>query len=260
MRKIIRFNTISLGSEPDQPDIASVTRFVRSYRGQLADLVTFNLIHSLSAQIEAGITSPGAGGVFYHSRIDAAISSSYDEYYRDSSDIIADTLMMIHTAGPVQSVLPAPHLIHGCPDASDEERSADYCDEFVGILRDMREEGITGHILHAKEVHPIEIERIASQKTMIIIPDGDKKVQEALLEDQNRLILHNSRVAMLAELIDHYDIRSLTIIDPDEEGFRLALEDLDPDQIIAGGYATHQEEEYWKDLVEKAIAPLPQEK
>jgi hypothetical protein len=259
MRKKIRFNTISLGSEPDQPDTSSLIRFVGAYRGEQADLITFNLIESLSAQIRAGISSPGAGGIFCLPRIDAAITCSPDECFHDSSDIIADTLLMIHAAGPVRSVLPAPHLIQGSPNTGDEERYADYCDEFAGILRDMRDKEIISHCLHAKEVNSIEIERIASPKNQFIIPGGDVNVQGSLLEHQHRITLYNSRISMLGNLIDHYDIRHLTIIDPEEEGFRLALDHLDPDQISSGGYAVHQEEAYWKEIVEKATAPLHQD-
>ncbi|PKL59734.1 MAG: hypothetical protein CVV33_06310 [Methanomicrobiales archaeon HGW-Methanomicrobiales-4] len=259
MIKKIRFNTISLGSEPDQPDIPSLIQFIRSYRGEQADLITFNLIHSLSIQIGVGISSPGAGGFFCLPRIEAAISCSSDECFHDSSDIIADTLLMIHVAGPVRSVFPAPHLSHGSPNIRDEERYADYCDEFAGVLRDMRDKGIISHCLHAKEVNPIEIERIVSSKNQIIIPGGDEGVQGALLEHQPRITLHNSRIAMLGNLIDHYDIRHLIIIDPDKEGFRVALEHLDPDQISAGGYGIHQEESYWKEIVEKASTPLHSE-
>ncbi|MFH0966998.1 MAG: hypothetical protein V1862_04860, partial [Methanobacteriota archaeon] len=210
MMKKIRFNTISLGSEPDQPDISSLIHFVRSYRGERADLITFHLIQSLSAQIGAGISSPGAGGVFCLPRIEGAITCTSDECFHDSSDIIADALLMVHVAGPVRSVLPAPHLTHGYPDTNDEERCADYCDEFAGLLRDMRDKEIISHYLHAKEVNPIEIERIASSKIQIIIPGGDENIQGALLEHQHRITLHNSLVAMLENLIDHYDIRHLT--------------------------------------------------
>lgn len=258
--KKIRFNTISFGSEPDQPDISSLTRFVKAYRGQQADLITFNLIRSLSAQIGAGISSPGAGGIFCHPRIEEAISCSSEEYFHDSSDMIADACLMVRTAGPVRSVLPAPHLIHGSPKTSDEEAYADYCDEFAGILRDMRDKEIISHSLHATEVNSIEMERIASKKNQFLIPYGDEHAQGALLEHQHRLTIHTSRIAMLEGLIDHYDIRSLTIIDPEEEGFRLALDHLDPDQISSGGYAVHQEEVYWKEIVEKATAQPHEEK
>jgi hypothetical protein len=259
MRKKIRLNTVSLGSEPDQPDILSLSRFIGTCRGRRADLLTFKLIQSLSAQTEAGITTPGAGGIFYGSRIEPAITCSSDEYFRNSSDVLDDMVLMTDMAGPVRSILPAPHLLHSSPDPTDEERYADYCDQFAGILRDMRDNGITGHIIHAKEAYQIEIELIASQKTWIVIPGGEEKVQESLLEHQHRMALHNPGMRMLADLVDRYDIRHLTIMDPVEESIRQAFEFLDPDQISVGGYAISSEEGYWNELVKKSLVPLPQD-
>lgn len=255
MRKKIRFPTVSLGSEPEKPDMSALIRFIGSHRGQDVDLITFHLTDSLSAQIEAEISNPGAGGLFCRPRMEKAITCSRDECYCESYELVTDAEIMVQAAGSVQSVLPAPHLLKGSPDPSDEERYADYCDEFARILRDMRDRRVSGHILHARDVHQMEFERIFSKKTRFIIPDGDKAVQGMLLEHQNQVVLNRSRIASLSDLIDHYDVRSLTIIDPDQEAFRQALELMDPETVTAGGYATSKEHEYWKNLNLTATAP-----
>ena len=240
MQKKIRFNTISLGSEPVQPDISTLIRFIRSFRGRQSDLITFKMIQSISAQQKAGIITPGTGGMFYQPRLEAAITCHDEVCFHESSDILSDIHLIIQSAGPVQSVLPAPHLLLQSPKIDDEEQYADYCDEYFSIIRDMRDHGITGHIIHAKEGYEIELERLSSKKTWFVIPEGDKQKQENLLEHQTRIALHNSDLPMLPDLMDHYEIRHLTIIDPDETGFRFALEYLDPPYITAGWHTLRQ--------------------
>ena len=256
MAKKILFPTISIGSEPEKPDIEELASFIRSHRGSEGDLITFYLVRSLSAQKEAGISSPCGGGLFCMPRLEASILCTPDGFHHDSSAIAADAEIMFLTAGPGKSALPAPHQVPGSPDPDDDERYADYCDEFAGLLRDMRDAGITGHILHAQRVCPIEIERLASRKISFIIPDGGEEVQRELLEFQHTITLTNSRLSLLDNIIDQYDVRGVTIINPDIDGFRIAMQYFDTDQISAGGYGTGQESDYWKKSAENATITI----
>ena len=256
MVKKIRFPTISIGSEPDQPDLGELAGFVRSHRGSEGDLITFYLVRSLSAQTGSGISSPCGGGLFYMPRLEASILCTPDGFHHDSSEIAADAEIMFLTAGPVKAALPAPHLVPGSPDPDDEERYADYCDEYACLLRDMRDTGITGHFLHAQRVFPIEIERLASRKNSFIIPDGGEEVQRELLEFQHTITLTNSRLPLLDGIIDQYDVRGVTIINPDRDGFRIAMQYFDIDQISAGGYGTGQESDYWKKCAETSTITI----
>ncbi|PWR71975.1 hypothetical protein [Methanospirillum lacunae] len=257
MAKKIRLKTISLGSEPDQPDMDELTCFIRSMKGQEADLTTYYLIRSLEKQLEAGITSPACGGRFMQSRFEDALICSPEGCHVSTSVFEDDARVMIKTAGPVASVLPSPGLLPESPDPEDEEAFAEFCDVYAKILRNMRDQKITGHILHAKEVSMIEAEHLSSRKTIFVIPDGTFVAQSGLLEFQSTIALSRTRVKFLDELIDQFDIRRLILVDPNEEGFKKALQHLDPEKIQVGGYGKGEDRQYWKCIADSAEIPLP---
>jgi hypothetical protein len=256
MKKKIRFSTVSIGSEPDKPEIPEVASFIRSHRGSEADLITFSLAQSVTAQKDAGIESLCAGGLFCLPRVESALSQSTGEWQHNSSFLVSDARMMTKLAGTVSAALPAPHLSEASPDPDNEEQYADYCDSFGDLLRDMRDAGIKSHILHTRSVEQIESERLASKKILFVAPEGDFSIQGELLEFQQTLTLDNSHVSMIPGLLEQYDIRSVTIINPDESGLKSVLEWIDPDQIYAGGYGTGPEGPYWRRLAEKATISI----
>ncbi len=257
MAKKIRFKTISLGSEPDQPDIEELTGFIRAMKGQEADLITYYLTRSLEGQKEAGISSPAGGGLFMQSRFGGGISCSSEGCHVSTSVFEADAQTMVRTAGPVRSVFPSPGLLSGSPDPADDERYAEFCDAYAQVLRTMRDQKITGHILHTNEIREIEVELLSSQKTIFVIPEGSITVQSDLLEFQTTIALTSNRVRFLDELIKQYDIRTLILIEPDQEGYKGALMHLDPDQIQVGGYGKGEENRYWKRIADDAETTLP---
>jgi len=257
MVKKIRLKTISLGSEPYQPDIEELTGFIRTMKGQEVDLISYYLTRSLKEQVAAGISSPAGGGLFMQSRFERALTYSPEECHVDPSDFVADAKLMTYISSPVWSVLPAPSLIQGSPDPDDEEEYARYCDLFSRILRSMRDHFISGHIFLARDVFPIDVEFLASQKTTFLIPDGTMEAQSKLLEFQSQIALTNNHVSFIDDLIDQYEIRTLILIDPSEEGYKIALKYLDPDQILVGGYGSGSEKEYWKKVAEGATTNSP---
>lgn len=259
MKKKIRFPTISLGSEPDQPDIDELAGFIRSHGPYEGDLITFKHLRSLQAQKDAKISLPCTGGLFCLPRIRTALPYPSASRHPDASDLIADAAMMTQISGSIHSALPAPQFLVGTSEVSDDEKFADYCNEFSKILRNMRDVHIKGHLLHAKESIPIELEQLVSRKTRFIIPDGTLTNQEALLEHQQELTISNSRMSLVIELIDQYEIRKLTIIEPDEAGYKLALEMFEVDQISTGGYGSGNEQTYWEMISSVAEIPAPQD-
>ena len=194
------------------------------------------------------------------SRFDAAITSSKEGCHGgDTTSFVADADLMVRTSRATRSALPAPDQIASCPSPSEEEEYEDFCDIYSSILRDMRDMHVTGHILHADMVSPLELELLASGRTFFIKPEGDSESQGILLEYQDKIVLHTTRITILNDLIDQYDIKSLIILDPEKDGIRQALRHLDPDQISIGGYGTGSEEEYWKVVNEKANISINQE-
>lgn len=252
MGKKIRLNTISLGSEPDQPDISVVAEFISTFLGFEADIVTCMLASSLKAQKEAGIVSPCAGGLFTSSRFDTAITCSKDECYSDPAAFVSDAEIMVQILKRVKSALPAPDMIQSAPDSSDEDQYADFCDLYLSILRSMRDVNISGHILHTRDPSPIFLELLGSAKTLFVNPEGNQKSQELLLEYQETLVLHTDRIRMLSDLIDQYDVRRIIIQDPDTEGIKEALRHMDPEKVSVCGYGSGSEGEYWKKVFDSA--------
>jgi hypothetical protein len=257
MAKKIRLKTISLGSEPDQPDIDDLAGFIRLMKGQEADLTTYYLIRSLEMQREAGISSPAGGGIFLQSRFEDALICSPEGCHVNTSVFEADAQAMTRIAGPGRSVLPSPGLLSGSPDPEDEETYAEFCEAYAKVLRSMRDQKITDHILYAKEINQIEAELLSSRKTIFVAPEGNIAVQSELLEVQSTIALTSTRVQFIDELIDQFDIRMLILVDPDEEGFKRALKHLDPDKIQVGGYGRGEEGKYWRHIAEGAEIPLP---
>lgn len=257
MAKKIRLKTISLGSEPDQPDMDELTCFIRSMKGQDADLTTYYLIRSLKKQLEAGISSPAGGGLFMQPRFEDALTYSSEGCYVHTSGFEADARMMIKTASQAKSVLPSPGLLSGAPSPEDEEAFAEFCDSYSQVLRSMRDQKITGHILHSKEISPIESELLSSRKTIFVIPEGSVDVQSELLEVQSTLALTSSRIQILDDLVDQYDIKMLILVDPDEDGLKGALKHFDTDRIQVGGYGRPENDQYWKHIGENAEVTLP---
>lgn len=260
MIKKIRFNTKSLGSEPDEPDVSELAGFIRTHGPYEGDLITFKLLNSLYAQKEAHITVPCAGGRFYLPRIQSALPAGPKPPEPDTADLISDANNLVRLGGiSILAALPAPHVCADTQMMKDDEWFADYCTAFSVILRSMRDVHIKGHILHATRITQLEMELLASRRVQFCIPDGKIPEQEPILEFQSDLILANSRVSLLEDLMDQYTIRSLTLVDADREGLKQAMECLEPERISVAGYGKGSEEPYWHQIKKESEIPIPRD-
>lgn len=260
MIKKIRFNTKSLGSEPNEPDVSELAGFIRTHGPYEGDLITFKLLNSLYAQKEAHISVLCAGGLFCLPRIQSALPTGPKTREPDTADLISDSNNLVMLGGiSVLAALPAPHVCVDTQKIMDEEWFADYCTAFSGILRSMRDVHIRGHILHATGITQIELELLVSQRVQFCIPDGKLPEQETILEFQPDLILANSRVSLLEDLMDQYTIRSLTLVDADREGLKQAMKCLEPEKISVAGYAKGCEEPYWHQIKKESEIPIPRD-
>ncbi|HWQ66060.1 MAG TPA: hypothetical protein VN372_04220 [Methanospirillum sp.] len=259
MVKKIRFNTVSLGSEPKNPEVEELIRFVASFRGQETDLIRYNLIQSQTAQFEAGISSRCVGGRFCISRVEKALHFNSEECILDPDDLILDAQVMVRETGSIHGALPAPHLLSGRPDFSDEELVSDYCDGYAELIRTIRDSGVSTHILHADRFEPIEIERLASRKVRFFITHAELADIELLLEHQSRVFIKSDQIPLLPGLLEQYDPKELVILDPDEETLDLALQDIDVDRILVGGYCSEESErEYWRMIADQSTLTTDQ--
>lgn len=260
MIKKIRFNTKSLGSEPNEPDVSELAGFIRTHGPYEGDLITFKLLNSLYAQKEAHISAPCAGGFFYLPRIQSALPIGSINREPDTADLISDANNLVMVGGiSILTALPAPHVCADTQMIRDDEWFADYCTAFSAIMRSMRDVHIKGHILHATRITQIELELLVSRRVQVCTPDGSRSEQEKILESQPYLILANSRVHLLGDLMDQYTIRSLTLVDADREGLKQAMECLEPEKISVAGYAKGCEEPYWHQIKKESEIPIPRD-
>lgn len=263
MAKTHTFRTVSLGSEPEPPDVQSVAEWVGLQRGSDADLASYLLESSLSPQVEAGVDTPCAGGIFYNRRIMESLSGirSGDvtgELGSDPTLLQADARRVLSFHRGTRVGLPAPHIL-GISDSyySDEEEvDAALCRQYRLLLRAMRDEGIPGHVILAERAVEIEIEQLAGKKVFFFLKEPDAESLSLLLEYQRSVAVKTDHLAILRDLWEEHEISSLLLLDPGEGDIREILGFLDPDRIQVGGYCSGEGPDYWEGLVRSATISL----
>lgn len=254
MGRKIRFKTISLGSEPDTPDVEELATFIADHRGYEADLISAQLFQSVTVQIRAGIDTPAAGGLFCHERMEKALTWEEDlGAVQDPSSLLQDMPFITRRGVRLLSVHESPSLLGTGPSPDDEEEFEEFCTGYNGLLRSLRDAGITGHVIHTRAPPEIELELLTSPKTILFVHEPEPAHLEELLEVTSTLVIPYDRVDTIPDLADQYQIRRLILVDPDAEALSVALSLLEPENIRVGGYAIGIEEEYWKKIGESAV-------
>jgi hypothetical protein len=259
MAKRLKLATRSLGAEPGEPDVPALAVWISDHRGTLADIITYQLDTSLSAQIPAGIMHPCAGGKFYRERIMACLTgvnggTATAEISLNPYEIIQDAVGIVAQKKGAWCAMPAPHIL-GIKDAfyDDEE---EWNDALAGIyrtmMRSMRDSGISGHVLLCDTLQETEIASLIRQNVFFFQPDPGRDDLASLMEHQRQVAVGRDDLDILLDLTGEYDVRKIILVDPDPESISRALSCLDPDQVVAGGYCRDSCEDYWKNLVESA--------
>jgi hypothetical protein len=259
MVKRRKLATRAFGAEPGLPDVAGLAAWITEHRGREADIVTYQLDQSLAPQVTAAIGSPCAGGKFYADRIRQCIAGIRDnkavgELHINPPAIIEDAAGIVVQRKGAWCAIPAPHVL-GIEDAhygDGEEWSAAIGDAYRTIMRTMRDTGVAGHVLIADRLDDAELASLAGQKSFFFAPAPDRESLAALMEYQQQVAVGKDKLRTLFDLTNEYPLRKVFIIDPDPAAIRLALTHLDPDQVVAGGYCTNKNGEYWNDLVSSA--------
>ena len=150
--------------------------------------------------------------------------------------------------------LPAPHLlgIHDVYYHDEAEWSGAINKVYKTLLQEMRDAGVAGHILIAGSGREEEVAALARQNVIFFVPHPDRPGLETLLEHQHVIAVENDHLGPVFGLVEEYDIRKIIIIDADREGIATALSHLDPDQVVAGGYCTVNDNDYWKRVIESS--------
>lgn len=259
MRKRVSFPTRSFGSDAQAPDPGSLVEWVGSRRGRAADLITYQLEQGLMPQLNSGVTSPCAGGRFYHDRwLGSLIGIEGTEI---TGEIGCDTGQLLNDADDLDMVrknlwlaVPAPrelglsdHYFHD-PD----EAAHSLVSTYQEMMRAMRDAGTAGHVLLYEKPLGEELEALADRKVFFFSRHQTKKSLSLLLEHQSVVAIRPSRLELIGDLMGEYEVQKIILLDAGEEDLRQALEYKDPDGLLCGGYCQDSCSHYWKSIVENA--------
>ncbi len=182
-------------------------------------------------------------------------NSAVGEIDVDPGALTGDALMLAAQRKDVWCALPAPRTL-GITDTyygDDDE----WCDAITGayrtLMRAMRDAGIGGHVLICDTVEETEISALAGKKVFFFAPAPERENLLTLMEYQRQVAVGNTMLETVFDLAGEYELHRLIVMNPDDNGIRLALSHLDPDQVIAGGYCTDACDTYWKELVKSAV-------
>ncbi len=259
MAKRFRLDTRGFGGEPGVPDVTALAAWIAKHKGRTADILTYRIDRSLAPQLDAGIMAPCAGGKFYGERILSALAGVEDlvatgELHAETHEIVEDAAGIVVQKKGAWCAVPAPHALGIRDDYYDDEMewNAAICGMYRTILRDMRDIGVDGHVLICDRIADAELIALNHLKIFFFEPAPDRESLARLLERQRQVAVQKNQLKTLMSLTDEYTVRKLFIIDPDPQAIALARTHLDPDQIVAGGYCTAEDEIYWKDIVASA--------
>ena len=192
MGKRVSFPTRSFGSDAPAPDSGALAEWVGARRGRSGDLTTYYLEEGLQYQLDAGVTTPCAGGRFYLDRLlDSFIGV---EGKIVTGEIGCDTSPLIHDAGDLQAMqknlwLAAPSPLElGLTDRyfqDPEEATHSLFSAYQEMMRAMRDAGIAGHVLLCDEPTLEELEALAGRKVFFFSQLQTRKSLALLLEYPN---------------------------------------------------------------------------
>jgi len=252
--------TRGFGGEPGIPEVAELASWIALHRGSSADLTSFLLDASLAPQVEARITHPCAGGMFMQNRFLESLSGVKDTQVIEEIGVRIDPFSEDAARVVVQNrnawcALPAPDVL-GITDRYYKDKD-EWTEAISGVyrtvLREMRDAGVSGHVLICDSVDNEVVRMLARRNVFFFHLEPDRTSLEILLEFQKKVAVTNDQVAKVIDLAGEYDIRQIIILEPDSSAITLALSHLEPDQVIGGGYCIGNGMEYWKNLVKNSF-------
>jgi len=260
MGKKIKIQTRSLGSEPDPcPDLGEVVQWLRTRKGVGADLTGYRLYSTLVPQVSASVEIPCTGGNFYQSRILETIRGIKEmtiigEPGLEMAFVERDVCDIVAGFGRHWFAMPALCSL-GIRDGyygDDEEFSGVMLQVYRRLMREMRDFGVTGHILIVESPDEEELAVLAGRKTMFFYRYPTREDLESLLEYQRTIAVPGDALEVALSLKEEYTIDRLLLIDPVPGDLEIALSHWDPDSLSVAGYCDVCGEGYWNTLVEGA--------
>jgi hypothetical protein len=267
MSKKIKFQTKSLGSEPDpRLDKEGLVSWIRSRAGLGGDLARYWFQHPLLYQREAEVDVPCVGGMFYRERLLECLAGIDNgkiigELGLDPGLVKTDIGEIVKKSDPLWVAMPSPGRL-GITDeyyGDPEEVSRNLYFWFRRLMREMRDSGANGHVLICNHVIPEELEALCEKKVLFYLSDPGQEGLELLLEHQRTIAVSGAAIDLVVSLKEEYPVDNLVLIDPTTTSLEKTLEHWETGQVTAGGYCREHCHEYWKNIVKVADFQVPSE-
>lgn len=243
MAKRMMIPVRGLGSAVSPPSVSDLAAWAGERAGIGGDLVTYYLTETLRPQKE--IDLPAAGGWFYHERAAAACLPD-----APADDILEDIRTVLSMKRDCWWSLPS--AAAPCDDPDEDQVMA-----YRQVLRMMRDAGVYGHVILSAQVPTsLELELINGRRAFWYLPVPTEQGLEKVLEVQRDIAVPPSRLPLLQELMGSYSVRKVIVVDAGEADLRQALELVDADNIMTGGFAPAENRtRYWSALVAGSYIP-----
>lgn len=248
----------SFGGEEPNPDLPALAAWAGRQKGAACDLLSFKIEHSLRDQ--AGLDRMAYGGMYYADRIRESLGGIRSGFLREEPWICPDSLRDDATRAAaisrkVWAVLPSPlHLKIEDGIYSDRQEYEDaLCRMYNLLMREIRDTGVYGIIIIGEQFSSLEREMLPGRRVMLHSLSGTSRSLAGILDVQNSLSLSAKRLPLLPDLLDEYEVRTVSVIDGTEKDFAGLLSYFDPGDITAGGFSSCGGKKYWEGVREHAF-------
>lgn len=248
----------SFGGEEPDPDMPTLAAWAGRQKGTVCDLLSCKVEHSLRDQ--EGLDRLAYGGMYYRDRVWESLGGIQSGFLREEPWINPEFLRddasrAAKFSRSVWVVLPSPlHLkIEDGIYSDREEYESALCSTYNLLMREVRDAGVYGTIIIGEQFSSLERELLPGRRVLFHSLSGTSRSLAGILEVQNSISLSANRLPLLPDLMDEYEVRSVSVIDGTEKDFTGLLSYFDPGDMTAGGYSTGDGKKYWDGVREHAF-------
>lgn len=238
--RTLTFPVISLGSElPELPKADALADWIKSRYGKESDIISWAVEETIKCQKD-NVDVMSAGGDFYRKRIEESLACDLSFEMKAVSDDIETVGKYFKNC---RWSLPSPSSFS---EMKKDEDIEDITNAFSKFYRDMRDDGVSGHILLSCKPTEIELEEFSSRKYLWVVPSSEL---DKILERSRDIVIESKDISLLENLFDSYNIRYVYVKDAERTSLKKTLELFDPEYIgICGTAPKTEQSEYWKKL------------
>ncbi len=246
-------SVLSFGGEEPDPSLPTLAAWAGRQKDVECDLLSFKVERSLGDQ--KGIDRLAYGGLFYTDRLYDSIGgirSGFlcEEPWARPAALRADASRAVAFSRKVWAVLPSPtHLkIEDGIFSDREEYESALCRMYGLLMREIRDTGVYGTIIIGDQFSPVERELLPGRRVFLHSLTGSSRAVSGILEVQSALSLAAHRLSVIPDVLDEYEIRSLSVIDGTEKDFSGLLAYFDAEDLTAGGLSVGGGKKYWEGV------------